>query len=87
MLDGLRRAWSCDADDFGEGVVAVAISKPGATLDERAMQKALGSELAKYKLPKRIFVTDALPRNAMGKVQKKDLRERHKDTFTAGTVS
>jgi malonyl-CoA/methylmalonyl-CoA synthetase len=69
--------------DFGEGVVAVVIPKPGATLDERQMQQALTSELAKYKLPKRIYVTDALPRNAMGKVQKKDLRERHQDTFTA----
>ncbi|HEX6014237.1 MAG TPA: AMP-binding protein, partial [Geminicoccaceae bacterium] len=73
--------------DFGEGVVAVVIPKPGAKLDERGMQRALADELAKYKLPKRIFVADALPRNAMGKVQKKDLRERHKDTFVAGTAS
>ena len=73
--------------DFGEGVVAVVIPKPGAELDERGMQKALAGELAKYKLPKRIFVADALPRNAMGKVQKKDLRERHKDTFVAGAAS
>jgi malonyl-CoA/methylmalonyl-CoA synthetase len=56
-------------------------------LDERQMQAALTSELAKYKLPKRIFITDALPRNAMGKVQKKDLREQHKDTFAAGAAS
>jgi malonyl-CoA/methylmalonyl-CoA synthetase len=70
--------------DFGEGVLAVAIPKPGAALDERAMQKALGSELAKYKLPKRIFVTDSLPRNAMGKVQKKDLREQYAGTFSGG---
>jgi malonyl-CoA/methylmalonyl-CoA synthetase len=70
--------------DFGEGVLAVAIPKPGAALDERAMQKALGSELAKYKLPKRIFVTDTLPRNAMGKVQKKDLREQYALTFSGG---
>ena len=68
--------------DFGEGVLAVAIPKPGAALDERAMQKALGGELAKYKLPKRIFVTESLPRNAMGKVQKKDLREQYAGTFS-----
>jgi malonyl-CoA/methylmalonyl-CoA synthetase len=70
--------------DFGEGVLAVAIPKPGVALDERAMQKALGSELAKYKLPKRIFITDTLPRNAMGKVQKKDLREQYAGTFSGG---
>ena len=63
--------------DFGEGVVAVVVPKPGAALDERRMLAALGSELAKYKLPKRIFVADSLPRNAMGKVQKNELRERH----------
>ena len=67
--------------DFGEGVVAVVIPKPGADLDEKRMQAALGTELAKYKLPKRIYVTDSLPRNAMGKVQKNQLREEHKATF------
>ena len=55
----------------------------GPTLDERRDQAALAGELAKYKLPKRVFFVDELPRNAMGKVQKKDLRERHKDTFAA----
>ncbi len=68
--------------DFGEGVVAVVIAKPGAALDEKEMVAALGSELAKYKLPKRIYVTDSLPRNAMGKVQKNQLRDQHKATFT-----
>jgi malonyl-CoA/methylmalonyl-CoA synthetase len=67
--------------DFGEGVVAVVIAKPGAALDEKQMIAALGIELAKYKLPKRIYVADSLPRNAMGKVQKNQLREQHKATF------
>jgi malonyl-CoA/methylmalonyl-CoA synthetase len=67
--------------DFGEGVVAVVVAKPGAALDEPTMQAALGNELAKYKLPKRIFVTGDLPRNAMGKIQKNALRDQHKDTF------
>ena len=43
---------------------------------------ALGSRLAKYKLPKRIFVDD-LPRNAMGKVQKNVLRETYSDLFAS----
>jgi malonyl-CoA/methylmalonyl-CoA synthetase len=47
------------------------------------MLRALGSELAKYKLPKRIILADSLPRNAMGKVQKNQLREKHKATFSA----
>jgi malonyl-CoA/methylmalonyl-CoA synthetase len=69
--------------DFGEGVVAVVVSKPGAQLEERTMLAALGRELAKYKLPKRILVADALPRNAMGKIQKNELRERHRGALDA----
>jgi len=71
--------------DFGEAVVAVVTPRPGATLEEKAMIAALGGELAKYKLPKRIYVADSLPRNAMGKVQKNELREKHKATFPAGS--
>lgn len=67
--------------DFGEGVVAVVTPKPGTVLDEKQMVTALAGELAKYKLPKRIYFTDSLPRNAMGKVQKNLLREEHKATF------
>jgi malonyl-CoA/methylmalonyl-CoA synthetase len=71
--------------DFGEGVVAVVVPKPDAELDERRMLGALARELAKYKLPKRILVTDALPRNAMGKIQKNELRERHRAVLAAGS--
>jgi malonyl-CoA/methylmalonyl-CoA synthetase len=69
--------------DFGEGVVAVIAPKPGAQLDERGVQVALATELAKYKQPKRIFITSDVPRNAMGKVQKKDLREQYARIFTS----
>ena len=65
--------------------MAVVVAKPGAALDEPTMQAALGNELAKYKLPKRIYVAASLPHNAMGKVQKNELREKHKATFSAGS--
>ena len=67
--------------DFGEGVVAVVTPKPGASLEEKAIQAALSNELAKFKQPKRVFITTELPRNAMGKVQKKDLRDQYGNTF------
>jgi len=57
--------------DFGEGVVAVVTPKPGASLEEKAIQAALSNELAKFKQPKRVIITTGLPRNAMGTVQKK----------------
>jgi malonyl-CoA/methylmalonyl-CoA synthetase len=67
--------------DFGEGVVAVVIARPGAGLEERSILSALAESLAGYKRPKRVFLADALPRNAMGKVQKNRLRDRFSDIF------
>ena len=42
-----------------------------------AVLKALDGRLAKFKMPKRVFVVDELPRNAMGKVQKNILRDTY----------
>ena len=67
--------------DFGEGVVAVVTPKSGAILEEKTILAALANELAKFKQPKRVFIATELPRNAMGKVQKKDLRQQHAKTF------
>ena len=67
--------------DFGEAVTAVVVPRPGATLTEAAILAALSSRLAKFKAPKRVFIVDLLPRNAMGKVQKAALREAYGDIF------
>jgi len=60
---------------WGEAVVAVIAPKPGAvvTLDE--VRSFAGTRLARYKLPTRIEVVAALPRNAAGKVLKFELRD------------
>jgi malonyl-CoA/methylmalonyl-CoA synthetase len=63
--------------DFGEGVTAVVVRKPGATIDERAILDGLEGRLARYKQPKRVIFVDDLPRNTMGKVQKNVLRETY----------
>jgi malonyl-CoA/methylmalonyl-CoA synthetase len=67
--------------DFGEGVTAVVVPRPGARLDEAAILAALAGRLAKFKAPKRVFVVASLPRNAMGKVQKAALREAYRDAY------
>jgi malonyl-CoA/methylmalonyl-CoA synthetase len=67
--------------DFGEGVTAVVVLEPGAALTEKEVIGALKEDLAKYKQPKRVFFVDSLPRNTMGKVQKKQLREDYKDIY------
>jgi malonyl-CoA/methylmalonyl-CoA synthetase len=65
--------------DFGEAVLAVVVAKPGCTIDEQGLIERLKSELANFKIPKRICVVDELPRNTMGKVQKNVLRDQFRD--------
>jgi malonyl-CoA/methylmalonyl-CoA synthetase len=67
--------------DFGEGVTAVVVKKPGVELSENAVIAALRERLAAYKLPKRVLFVEDLPRNSMGKVQKALLRETYKDLY------
>ena len=69
--------------DLGEAVAAVVATEPGACLDEEAVVAALTDRLAKFKLPKRVFFVAELPRNSMGKVQKKVLRADYADAFTS----
>ncbi|MCA1454890.1 malonyl-CoA synthase [Bradyrhizobium sp. BRP22] len=68
--------------DFGEGVTAVVVRQPGAKIDEATVLNGLEGRLAKFKMPKRVFIVDELPRNTMGKVQKNILRDTYKDIYT-----
>jgi malonyl-CoA/methylmalonyl-CoA synthetase len=66
--------------DFGEAVVAVVAGEG----DETAMIAAARDQLAVFKCPKRIFFVPDLPRNAMGKVLKAELRRQYADAFKLG---
>lgn len=65
--------------DMGEGVAAVLVADQ-QPVDDAVLQNAL-SALAKFKRPRKFFWVDALPRNAMGKVQKQKLRALYKNAF------
>lgn len=69
--------------DFGEAVVAVACLKTGISIEPELIVERLRPQLAGFKLPKGIEFVPALPRNAMGKVQKAELRRLHADRFGA----
>jgi malonyl-CoA/methylmalonyl-CoA synthetase len=73
--------------DLGETVAAAIVLKhPAPALaPEQAQEEIIAAvrpQLAGFKLPRRIFILDELPRNAMGKVQKAVLRERHGKSAT-----
>ena len=67
--------------DFGEAVIAFVVPKAGAVVDGAVLVAALKGRIAGFKVPKQVFVVDELPRNAMGKVQKKQLREEQRTLF------
>ncbi|MGK9052871.1 malonate--CoA ligase [Neorhizobium petrolearium] len=69
--------------DFGEGIIAAVVLKPGVEMAEQDVIKALDGRLAGYKRPKKVAFVAELPRNTMGKVQKNILRDRFAGTFEA----
>lgn len=67
--------------DLGEGVVAIVIESGSIKVKEEDIIKLCKQQLAGYKIPKKIILAKALPRNSMAKVQKNILRENYKDLF------
>ncbi len=59
---------------WGEAACAVVVMKPGSTLLETDLVKLFENRLARYKHPRRVLFVDRLPKNAMGKIQKAELR-------------
>ena len=63
--------------DFGEAVTAVIVPRQDANLSEAQVIHALKTKIANFKVPKRVFIVNELPRNTMGKVQKNLLRDQY----------
>ena len=59
---------------WGEAACAVVVRRPGAAIDEAAVLALFRDRLARYKHPRRVVFADALPKNALGKVQKHELK-------------
>jgi long-chain acyl-CoA synthetase len=61
---------------LGEEVAAVVVHAPGLVPDEEALRERVASRIAAFAAPTRFaMTTDPLPRNAVGKVLKRDLRD------------
>jgi long-chain acyl-CoA synthetase len=61
-------------ETWGEIVVAFVQARPGATVDLKSLKARCAENLSGYKRPQKITVLEALPKNAVGKLDKKSLR-------------
>lgn len=80
QIPGVKEAAVIGVPDArrGEQPVAFVAASEGFTLDEKAMLSFLREKLADYKVPRRIEIIPALPRNVTGKILKTALRDRSK---------
>jgi long-chain acyl-CoA synthetase len=62
---------------WGESVVAAVVPAPGRTPDTAQLLEFCRSRIASFKKPKRIIVVDAIPKNAYGKVMRREMRLQH----------
>ncbi|HEV7464874.1 MAG TPA: hypothetical protein VGP96_01145, partial [Candidatus Dormibacteraeota bacterium] len=63
-------------DEFGQRLAAYVVRRDGASLDEAAVRGYVRDRLARYKVPRDVTFIDSLPRNATGKVLKRELPGR-----------
>ena len=67
--------------DFGEAVVAVCVAAVRPAPEQEPLLQKISGQLAAFKRPKVVVFVDELPRNAIGKVQKNNLRENYQQLF------
>jgi acyl-CoA synthetase (AMP-forming)/AMP-acid ligase II len=62
-------------EKWGEAVKALVVVKPGATLSETALIEHARGHIAGYKVPKSVEFVSTIPRNAAGKILRRELRK------------
>lgn len=63
-------------EKWGEAVKAVVVIKAGETLTEEDLIEWCRGKIGKFKIPKKVVFTDAIPRTPTGKILKRILREQ-----------
>ncbi len=63
-------------DEFGQRLRAFVVRREGSSLDEEGVKGWVKENLARYKVPRDVVFLDELPRNATGKVLKRELSQR-----------
>jgi fatty-acyl-CoA synthase len=77
-------ALGVDDDDFGKRLRAFVVLREGTDASEDELKAHVKDNLARYKVPREIVTLDELPRNATGKVLKRELAEYGEDSDDSG---
>jgi fatty-acyl-CoA synthase len=79
-MDGVKEVAVIGVEDeeFGQRLKAF-VARKGSKPSEDEIKAKVKADLARYKVPRDVEFLDELPRNATGKVLKKDLKEREED--------
>jgi len=72
--------------EWGQRVAAALVLKEGSTLDITGLRNWARESLSSYKLPTKLLLLDALPRNAMGKIVKPAISAMFQDASTADSI-
>jgi fatty-acyl-CoA synthase len=64
-----------DDDKFGQRLKAFVVAREGSDLDDEKVKEYVKHNLARYKVPREVVFVDELPRNATGKVLKRELHQ------------
>ncbi|KAK9448748.1 uncharacterized protein V1518DRAFT_300890 [Limtongia smithiae] len=63
-------------DLYGQEVHAAIVIKPNAKLTESEIKEFISRKVAKFKVPKKVYFTDIMPKTATGKIQRKNISEK-----------
>ena len=63
-------------EEWGEAVAVAVVLRPGMPVNESELRAHLEARIARYKMPRRWLWIDALPKTALGKVQRAALAQR-----------
>ena len=78
-------ALGVDDERFGQRLAAFVVLRPGASATPETLKQHVRENLANYKVPREIVVLDELPRNAVGKIIRGELRARLAGAVTSRT--